>query len=348
VVVEGLSSPSVEGPQWSKPPSPSSPPSSTRHANNMLNLSTSRQQRVEVLTCESDRSSPDEVAGGGSPHESRKLPTITRPGTTILHPALAHVRLSPIVIVSYPSLKSDRDRCLQLTALQGEVAVADQAAHLAVADPNCRAPQPHALPHRCACNRLAAADLKRVMSGSPSLATRCRRAIETRLGGCRSASRVARNPLRYLGITRSERQDDYRPRLLRSCPGLPFRHEELIHQYGAWIVFALVFLESIGLPLPGEAIQRRDRVLTLGAFRECQGVVAKRDRRIGFVVNAIESVNAGAIAAQGRDGSTIDVEHDSSLVIALPPAGRDHFVRRLRREQGGNAMSGQGLSDGLF
>jgi membrane protein DedA with SNARE-associated domain len=36
---------------------------------------------------------------------------------------------------------------------------------------------------------------------------------------------------------------------------LRFRHEgELIHQYGAWIMFALVFLESIGLPLPGEAI----------------------------------------------------------------------------------------------
>ncbi len=30
--------------------------------------------------------------------------------------------------------------------------------------------------------------------------------------------------------------------------------KELIHQYGAWMVFALVFLESIGLPLPGEAI----------------------------------------------------------------------------------------------
>ena len=29
---------------------------------------------------------------------------------------------------------------------------------------------------------------------------------------------------------------------------------ELIHHYGAWIVFALVFPESIGLPLPGEAI----------------------------------------------------------------------------------------------
>jgi membrane protein YqaA with SNARE-associated domain len=28
----------------------------------------------------------------------------------------------------------------------------------------------------------------------------------------------------------------------------------LIHQYGVWIAFALVFLESIGLPLPGEAI----------------------------------------------------------------------------------------------
>jgi len=30
--------------------------------------------------------------------------------------------------------------------------------------------------------------------------------------------------------------------------------KELIHQYGSWIVFGLVFLESIGLPLPGEAI----------------------------------------------------------------------------------------------
>jgi membrane protein DedA with SNARE-associated domain len=30
--------------------------------------------------------------------------------------------------------------------------------------------------------------------------------------------------------------------------------KELIHQYGAWVVFTLVFLESIGLPLPGETI----------------------------------------------------------------------------------------------
>jgi len=54
-----------------------------------------------------------------------------------------------------------------------------------------------------------------------------------------------------------------RPRLLLSLvalwwsPRTPdggFVMKELIHQYGAWIVFALVFLESIGLPLPGEAI----------------------------------------------------------------------------------------------
>jgi membrane protein DedA with SNARE-associated domain len=30
--------------------------------------------------------------------------------------------------------------------------------------------------------------------------------------------------------------------------------KELIQQYGAWIVFALVFLESVGLPLPGETV----------------------------------------------------------------------------------------------
>ena len=47
-------------------------------------------------------------------------------------------------IVRNPSLKSDRDRPRHFTALQGEVAVADQMAHLAVADPNRQAPQPHA------------------------------------------------------------------------------------------------------------------------------------------------------------------------------------------------------------
>jgi hypothetical protein len=38
--------------------------------------------------------------------------------------------------------------------------------------------------------------------------------------------------------------------------------KELIHQYGAWIVFALVFLESICLPLPGEAILVSAAILT--------------------------------------------------------------------------------------
>ncbi len=47
-------------------------------------------------------------------------------------------------IVRNPSLKSDRDRGRHPTTLQGEVAVADQMAHLAVADPNRQAPQPHA------------------------------------------------------------------------------------------------------------------------------------------------------------------------------------------------------------
>src|SRR6516162_7780686 len=29
---------------------------------------------------------------------------------------------------------------------------------------------------------------------------------------------------------------------------------ELIHHYGAWVVFILVFLEAVGLPFPGETI----------------------------------------------------------------------------------------------
>jgi membrane protein DedA with SNARE-associated domain len=37
-------------------------------------------------------------------------------------------------------------------------------------------------------------------------------------------------------------------------PDYSFAMKQLVHQYGAWLVFALVFLESIGLPLPGEAI----------------------------------------------------------------------------------------------
>ena len=49
-------------------------------------------------------------------------------------------------IVVNPGLKSDRDHRRRLTALQGEVAGADQVAHYAFADPNRQAPQPHARP----------------------------------------------------------------------------------------------------------------------------------------------------------------------------------------------------------
>ena len=56
------------------------------------------------------------------------------------------IRLDSGEIVVNPSLKSDRYCCRRLTALQGEVAGADQTAHLVVADPNRQAPQPHAGP----------------------------------------------------------------------------------------------------------------------------------------------------------------------------------------------------------
>jgi membrane protein DedA with SNARE-associated domain len=42
--------------------------------------------------------------------------------------------------------------------------------------------------------------------------------------------------------------------MLKRAPDRDFVMRELIRDYGAWIVFLLVFLESIGLPLPGEAI----------------------------------------------------------------------------------------------
>jgi membrane protein DedA with SNARE-associated domain len=42
--------------------------------------------------------------------------------------------------------------------------------------------------------------------------------------------------------------------VFRSCPRLPFRDEGVDPPIGAWTLFALVFLESIALPPPGEAI----------------------------------------------------------------------------------------------
>ena len=67
-----------------------------------------------------------------------------------------------------PSLKSDRYR-RRLTALQGEVAVADQMAHLAVADPNRQAPQPHAGPRAVRLHPLGGRRLQRVTFGESFL-----------------------------------------------------------------------------------------------------------------------------------------------------------------------------------
>ena len=54
--------------------------------------------------------------------------------------------------------------------------------------------------------------------------------------------------------------------------------KELIHQYGAWIVFALVFLESIGLPLPGEAILVSAAIFA-GTTQELGGRLTSRQPR---------------------------------------------------------------------
>ena len=84
---------------------------------------------------------------------------------------MAQVRLSAI--------KASRAIATAAASLlsKGEVAVADQTAHLAVADPNCEAPQPHPARARCGCTRLAAADLKRVTSGGSSLGNGFRRSL---------------------------------------------------------------------------------------------------------------------------------------------------------------------------
>ena len=48
-------------------------------------------------------------------------------------------------VVRNPSLKGERNVRRRLTALQGEVAGADQMAHYAFVNPNRQAPQPQAL-----------------------------------------------------------------------------------------------------------------------------------------------------------------------------------------------------------
>ena len=87
-------------------------------------------------------------------------------------------------------------------------------------------------------------------------------------------------------------------------------------------------------------------VLAFGVLGQSERVVAKRDSRIGFIVGAIERVDAGTVAAQGCDRGAVGIEHDRGFVVALPRTGGDHFARRFGRERGGNAMRRQRLRQG--
>ena len=62
--------------------------------------------------------------------------------------------------------------------------------------------------------------------------------------------------------------------------------KELVHQYGAWIVFALVFLESIGLPLPGEAILVSAAIFA-GTTQELSIVIVVLAAIIGALLGSI-------------------------------------------------------------
>jgi membrane protein DedA with SNARE-associated domain len=62
--------------------------------------------------------------------------------------------------------------------------------------------------------------------------------------------------------------------------------KDLIHHYGAWIVFALVFLESIGLPLPGEAILVSAAIFA-GTTQELSIVVVLFAAIIGAILGSI-------------------------------------------------------------
>ncbi len=69
--------------------------------------------------------------------------------------------------------------------------------------------------------------------------------------------------------------------------------KELIHQYGAWVVFALVFLESIGLPLPGEAILVSAAIFA-GTTQELGIVVVVLAAIVGALVGSLIGFWIGA------------------------------------------------------
>jgi len=80
--------------------------------------------------------------------------------------------------------------------------------------------------------------------------------------------------------------------------------KELIHQYGAWIVFALVFLESIGLPLPGEAI-----LVSAAIF-------AGTPQELGIALVLLSAVLGAIWAAPSASGSAIGMDIRCCLATA--------------------------------
>ncbi len=114
-----------------------------------------------------------DVADPHRAEEARNKPTSLR---------VRDVRLQRRFIVVNPGLKSDRDHRRRLTALQREVAGADQVAHYAVADPNRQAPQPHAGPRAVCLDAL----------GRRRLDTRYIGWVAIRQRRCRRSSRIPR------------------------------------------------------------------------------------------------------------------------------------------------------------
>ena len=52
-----------------------------------------------------------------------------------------------------------------------------------------------------------------------------------------------------------------------------------------------------------------------------------------LVVGAIESVNAGTVAAQRCNDGAVSIEHNCSFAVALSGTGCDCLIRRFDRER---------------
>src|SRR6476469_3015477 len=73
----------------------------------------------------------------------------------------------------------------------------------------------------------------------------------------------------------------------------------------------------------GELRKWSNRVLSLGALSQSEGVIFERDAGVGFIMRAIERVYAGAITSHRNDGRAVGIEHDGCFSVALLPADRD-------------------------